>query len=226
MTTLSRIYLNPHKRGGRKLLGNPEAMHAAVESAFPPNRDRSKGRVLWRVDNHRTEYVLYVVAPEKPELTHISEQAGWDSMTGDHADYGRFLDSLMKGQRWRFETVINPIKNISPGPGVRGKRVPIVGADAQVDWLAERSGKLGFKICEFVSPEDPKFSLGLDATVMKQELLDFKKKPESNRRVRIKAVRVAGHLEVTDAGLLRRTLASGIGRGRAYGCGLMTLAKP
>ena len=35
-----------------------------------------------------------------------------------------------------------------------------------------------------------------------------------------------GVLEVTDPDALRRALTHGIGRGKAYGCGLMTLARP
>ena len=41
-------------------------------------------------------------------------------------------------------------------------------------------------------------------------------------------VTATGHhwlLEVTDADLLRRTLISGLGPAKAYGCGLMTLAR-
>jgi CRISPR system Cascade subunit CasE len=34
-----------------------------------------------------------------------------------------------------------------------------------------------------------------------------------------------GLLEVADADLLRRTLVSGLGPAKAYGCGLMTLAR-
>lgn len=34
-----------------------------------------------------------------------------------------------------------------------------------------------------------------------------------------------GRLEVTDPAALRRTLTLGLGKAKAYGCGLMTLAK-
>ena len=63
MSTLTRIYLNPRKRGGRKLLTNPEAMHAAVRSAFPPDIDASSARVLWRADSQGDEHILYIVGP-------------------------------------------------------------------------------------------------------------------------------------------------------------------
>ncbi|MGO4759027.1 type I-E CRISPR-associated protein Cas6/Cse3/CasE, partial [Streptomyces sp. 2MCAF27] len=51
-------------------------------------------------------------------------------------------------------------------------------------------------------------------------------KAESGRRheVTLTAVTFDGRLRVTDPDALRRTLTSGLGKAKAYGCGLMTLA--
>ena len=75
--TLTRIYLNPARRGGRKLILNPQAMHAAVRAAFPPDTDESRGRILWRLDHHEHAHTLYIVGPERPDVANIVEQAGW-----------------------------------------------------------------------------------------------------------------------------------------------------
>lgn len=123
MSTFTRIYLNPRKRGGRKLLTNPEAMHAAVRAAFPPDIDTGDSRVLWRADSQGDEHVLYIVGPETPDATHIVEQAGWDTRPPQSADYGRLQDSLMKGQRWAFELVANPVSSQAGAHGTRGKVV-------------------------------------------------------------------------------------------------------
>ncbi|TFI00786.1 type I-E CRISPR-associated protein Cas6/Cse3/CasE [Micrococcus flavus] len=49
MTVLARMSLNAATRGGRRLLGDRQAMHAAVMSAFSPGaHDAMAGRVLWR----------------------------------------------------------------------------------------------------------------------------------------------------------------------------------
>ncbi|MDY6050705.1 MAG: type I-E CRISPR-associated protein Cas6/Cse3/CasE [Corynebacterium sp.] len=234
MMTFSRIYLNPHLRQGRKLLTNPEAMHAAVSAAFPPNLDESSGRVLWRVDHHSynpslkqaPEHVLYIVAPAKPRLTHIAEQAGWesseDNVTETIADYTRFLDSLMADQIWRFELVANPTRSLSQGTGKRGKRVPCVTIGHQTEWLMKQAPKAGFT-----------FNLDTDdaiaPTVVAKDHLAFPHDDGDRRKwqkLRLTAVRYTGVLKVTDAEKLRYTLTHGLGRGRAYGCGLMTLAKP
>ena len=58
MTTFTKIRLNPHRREGRKLLSDPQRMHAAVRAAFPAELDESDARVLWRVDPGQYEHVL------------------------------------------------------------------------------------------------------------------------------------------------------------------------
>jgi CRISPR system Cascade subunit CasE len=48
----------------------------------------------------------------------------------------------------------------------------------------------------------------------------------AQKTITLDVVDLAGHLRIADSDLLRQTLVSGIGHGRAYGCGLMTLATP
>ena len=213
MSTFTRIYLNPRKRGGRKLLTNPEAMHAAVRAAFPPDIDTRDSRVLWRTDSQGDEHVLYIVGPETPDATHIVEQAGWDTRPPQSADYGRLQDSLMKGQQWAFELVANPVSSKAGARGTRGKVVAHVTAEQQIAWLTQRAEAAGFTVLD-------------DARVVGRERLSFSKGPEAkSRRISVSTARFSGTLEVTDVDALRSTLTQGIGRARAYGCGLLTLAR-
>lgn len=213
MTVFTRVLLNPRTKGGAKLLTNPQAMHAAVRAAFPPDLDESSGRVLWRVDNHGHEHALYIVGPEKPTTRHIVEQAGWETRPGESADYSRLLGSLMKGQRWRFELVANPTYS-EPTPGKRGKVKAHVSVTHQLEWLDKKAVSAGFAV-------DP----GEVAVTERTTEHFYRGSQRSGRPVRIAKARFAGTLEVTDAEALRRTLVDGIGRARAYGCGLLTLAK-
>ncbi|QPK78812.1 type I-E CRISPR-associated protein Cas6/Cse3/CasE [Corynebacterium lizhenjunii] len=215
MSTLTRLYINPHKRGAAKLLANPQAMHAAVRSAFPPDIDESSARVLWRVDNRQHEHILYIVGPEKPEVTHIVEQAGWDTRPGQSLDYSRFLAQIKKGQRWAFEVVANPVQAVSQPGQSRGKILPHVTVEQQLNWLVERGPTRGFCI-----PQSDGQNL---VRVAERKDLRFRKQSGS-RPVVIRTARFGGVLEVTDADVLRTTLTQGLGRARAYGCGLLTLA--
>lgn len=213
MSTFTRIYLNPRKRGGRKLLGNPEAMHAAVRAAFPPDINTSEARVLWRTDSVGDEHILYIVGPEKPDAMHIVEQAGWETRPPQSADYRRLQNSLALGQQWSFGLVANPVSARAGARGTRGKLVAHVTAEQQLAWLTDRATTGGFRL------------LG-DAAVTERQRLSFNKgKGPNTRRVTVTTARFSGTLEVTNVDALRNTLNQGIGRARAYGCGLLTLAR-
>lgn len=219
--TLTRLYVNPARRGGRKLILNPQAMHAAVRASFPPDIDENHGRLLWRLDQREHTHTLYIVGPERPDVANIVEQAGWETRPGQTADYDAFLSKINRGQRWHFEIVVNPVIAKSRGEGKRGRRVPLASADSQLGWLIERSARHGFTIVPNEETQQP------DARVVGRDELNFRHGKDDDRRSRVslRAVRIEGTLEVSDAELLRETLVQGIGRGRAYGCGLLTLAK-
>lgn len=230
MSKLTRISINPARRNGRKLLTNPQAMHAAVRASFPPGISEDEARVLWRVDPHDHESVLYVVGPEKPTGAVIVEQAGWESRPAQTADYGRFLDSLMKGQRWHFEIVANP--TYSEPNGKRGKVKAHVSARHQLDWLYKQAPKAGFALAPrdddpCTDEERSRWAVSDAPMVMERWTDTFGKGNESRgsrNQVRIAKARFSGTLEITDADSIRHALTHGIGRARAYGCGLLTLA--
>lgn len=226
MSTLSRVLINPQKRGARKLLSYPQSMHAAVRAAFPPDIDESSARVLWRVDTNGPTHTLYVHGPEVPDLTHIVEQAGWPTRRGETADLEPFLLSLRRGQDWRFRLVANPVKSVPRGEGKRGKLMPLVSPKTQIEWLLKRSNDHGFgvRINELTMPE---------VAVTRTENMAFSKTGSpggggiisGENAVTLRTARFDGVLTVTDVESLRRSLNHGIGRGKAYGCGLLSLAR-
>lgn len=225
MTWFSSILINPQKREGRKLLGNRQLMHRAVLQAFPPGSlDNAGQRVLWRLDHDGLRYTLYLVSPIEPDLTHIAEQAGWVSQIWNSISYDGFLDRIMTGQEWGFRLQANPVKRQSTPPGTRGKALPHVTPKQQVAWLTDRVDKLGFAI-----KESNEALGGLLVDVTHREDLRFNRKDPnrggSNAQITLRKAQFDGVLEVTDAALLKRTLVDGIGRGKAYGCGLMTLRR-
>ena len=226
MTVFTRVLINPRTRGGAKLLTNPQAMHATVRAAYPPDLDESKGRVLWRVDRQQNEHVLYIVGPEKPTTRHIIEQAGWETRPGESADYSRLLNSLTKGQMWRFELVANPTYS-EPVSGKRGKVKAHVSVGHQLDWLYEKAKKSGFGLAPKETHNDRWLVEDAPAVLERGTEAFYRGEDRGSRTraVRISRARFAGTLEVTDPEILRNTLVHGLGRARAYGCGLMTLAK-
>ncbi|ATG50694.1 type I-E CRISPR-associated protein Cas6/Cse3/CasE [Brachybacterium vulturis] len=225
MTTFTRILLNPQKRGGRKLLTNPQAMHAAVRSCFPSDLDDASSRILWRVDRNDHDHVLYIVGPVGIDPTVVVEQAGWPSRPGESADYRPLLDSLRVGHERAFRLTANPVRSLPADGAKRGRVVPHVTPEQQTRWLVEKAPRHGFEIrtcADENGDERP------DLLVDRRSDMSFDHRDphgESRGRVTLRTARFEGTLRVTDADLFRETLARGLGRGKAYGCGLVTLAR-
>ena len=239
---LTRFRFNTHRPGARKLLSSPQALHAAVLGGFPellpgePPGAPGGPRVLWRVDrNARAEVFLYVVSPDRPELTHLVEQAGWpraepDTWWKTH-DYSGFLSRLETGQTWGFRLTANPVHSIRRKDGEPTKPTAHVTPRHQAGWLLKKQQGCGFEV---VRRKDPDPALpeidGYELMVHDRDSAGFDKadpRPDrKGKRMRVPVVTATfdGRLTVTDPEALRRALTSGIGRAKAYGCGLMTLA--
>ncbi|MEU5324253.1 type I-E CRISPR-associated protein Cas6/Cse3/CasE [Streptomyces sp. NPDC021056] len=252
---LSRFRVNTARPGSRRLLSSPQALHAAVMASFPhllpgdaPVPDAP--RVLWRLDHQaRAEVLLYIVSPDRPDLTHLVEQAGWPAAAAADPQtpgwqtrpYGPFLDTLSAGDRWAFRLTANPVHTIRRNSSEPRKITAHLTPVHQMQWLLERQERCGFRILE---KTDDKRLLPSGTThqgkhehhgdryemsVRDAKALSFDKTRDSNstrrgRAVTLVTVTFDGRLEVTDPDVLRRTLTQGIGRAKAYGCGLITLA--
>lgn len=224
---LTQMPLNPQRRATRELVVSPQRMHAAVLAGFLPGAP-ARGRVLWRLDSDaKHELNLYVVSAEAPSFDALAEQAGWSSApVWRTADYGRFLERLASGQRWVFRLVANPIRNVrdvSPdnagGRLARGSRVPLIKEADQREWLLARAASCGFTIV-------PGASGGPNLSITRSSRQRFGRQSDGvARRVTLQTAQFDGVLEVAEASALRRALTEGIGAGKGYGCGLLTLAK-
>ncbi|GFH35599.1 type I-E CRISPR-associated protein Cas6/Cse3/CasE [Streptomyces pacificus] len=250
---ISRFRVNTARSGARRLLSSPQTLHAAVMSSFPgilPS-DRAAPdapRVLWRLDHRsRAEVLLYIVGPDRPDLTHLVEQAGWPAAAGpanpgwQTRPYAPFLDRLAAGDRWAFRLTANPVHTVRRKEGEPRKITAHLTPTHQMGWLLDerRQQRLGFRVCEKPAerrllPEGtthrkhPHPGDRYELTVGDTRSLSFTKSrgPENRQSgpVTVATATFEGRLEITDPDALRRALTQGIGRARAYGCGLLTLA--
>jgi len=216
---LSRFYLNKQRRDARRFLGSPQIMHAAVLASFPPaaTEQRSDGRVLWRLDNAATTPTLYIVSPARPDLTHFVEQVGWPiTPTWETRDYQPVLDDLTAGQRWAFRLTANTTRSTKlTAEAGRSQRYGHVTADQQQSWLIDRLGTLGVGLVK-TAAGDPELALR-DRGV--------RRFGRQGSTVTLTVGTFDGVLQIDDPDRLRAALVDGIGPAKAYGCGLMTLAR-
>jgi CRISPR system Cascade subunit CasE len=212
---LTRFEINPQRRAARHILASPQRLHAAVLAAFPSEQPAPDGgRVLWRLDQGRHDPLLYVVSPTEPDLTHLVESIGRPTYGWQTKDYRPFLDKLAEADRWAFRLRANPVHNAPDPAGGRGKRFGHVTAEQQTAWLLRQAQRHGFSVDDG--------SAGQPNLVLRdRRTLTF---PRRGHTVTIATAIFEGTLTVTDADTLRAALVNGIGPGKGYGCGLLTLA--
>ncbi|MFD7161750.1 type I-E CRISPR-associated protein Cas6/Cse3/CasE [Kribbella sp. NPDC059898] len=215
---LTRMALNDVRRGTKKLLASPQAMHAAVLAGFADPRPTTEGRVLWRLDTTAGRRpVMYVVSPHKPDFTHLVEQAGWPTTeTWQTRPYDALLERLEVGQRWQFRLTANPVHSVLDEGRKRGKPMAHVTVKQQEQWLIDRTERLGFRLVPSTASGSPE----PDLAVLDRSVRRFSRQHSS---VTIAMTTFQGHLEVAEPYRLREAMTHGIGRAKAYGCGLLTI---
>ena len=207
---LSQIALDDTKRDTMRALASPQLLHGAVEQSFSGERQRR----LWRVDWLEGKCFLLVLSEGRPDFSGLVRQYG--SPDADPAwktrDYGKLLERFMPDQPWRFRLKANPVRSVKEkdAPG-RGKVMAHVTPEQQKQWLLKRA-------------EDCGFSLASDAfNVVHAQWLKFDK--GGGHEVTLRTATFEGILTIADPERFREALLSGIGRAKAYGCGLMTVIR-
>lgn len=230
MAYLSSITLNPLRSGAQRLIRNPRALHAAVEASLPPERS---GRVLWRLEQRPHEVQLLVLTPDVPTFEHIIEQAGW--MDNEHgaprtADMAPLLAEVTLGREFSFRTRVNPTQRSARGVarGSRGVRHGHRTAAHQLEWFLTRTRgddlPWGFELADpGTTGSDTTSASPPSVSLVERAQVQF----DHGRNVppvTLSTATFEGRLRVTDAAVFREKLVQGIGSGKAYGCGLITLA--
>lgn len=210
---LTRMQLDPTKRGTMRALAEPKLFHGAIERSFAGERRRN----LWRIDSLNGAQYLMLVSEDKPDLTAAAAQFGCPeaAVPWETRDYTPLLNRIQPGSRWHFRLTANPTRH-APGraaTGQRGKVMPHVTAEHQQRWLQEKASQHGFSLTEG------------EFLAVQNQWYQFRKPQDGNRPVSLLSVTFEGLLTVTDADLFRRTLTEGIGRGKAYGMGMLTVVR-
>lgn len=214
---LTRMFVNSRLRSAAKLLGSPQCMHAAVMNAFGEgalNTD-GPGRVLWRLDTIGDRQALYIASPAWPDMRSLVEQAGWlNGESSTTRPYAPLLDSIDEGQLLRFRLTANPTHSVRKAGWEDTKPRGHTTVKQQEDWLLTRCDGWGFTI-----PDGPSDTAQLSITG--RRTLRFRR---GSKHVTLTQATYEGQLTVTNPTALRSTLVAGVGRGKAYGCGLLTIS--
>ncbi len=207
---LSRITLDPARRSTMKAMASPNLFHGAIEHAFSGPRIRN----LWRIDKLGEKTYLLVLSQEKPDFTNVADQFGEEGAKNDWESkpYEPLLSRIKTGDVWQFRLTANPTVSKASAKDKRGKVLGHITPAHQKNWLIKRAENHGFSLTEE------------SFNVTESRWMRFSKGTDGGKPITLLSVTYEGLLKVTDAELFQDTLTKGLGRGKAYGLGLLTVA--
>ena len=203
---ISQIVLDTRKRDTARALYNREILHGALENCFIGERQHP----LWRLDISGGRTSILMVSKDIPELTSFVSQFGDIMYPAQTKPYDVFLESIVKeNSLLRFRTTINPtIKK-------NGKRVPLNANRTEnqpycaSDWLNDRLSVNGAKLVKCI--------------LTRYDL--HKIHANEKKTVTLVSAEYDGYLRVKDVAGFRHILTDGLGHGKAYGCGLVSVMR-
>ncbi|MFI1868225.1 type I-E CRISPR-associated protein Cas6/Cse3/CasE [Streptomyces jumonjinensis] len=202
--------LTPDLRRGDVLndLNDAHLMHRRVMSLFPDrlsDTPRSDVGALYRTEPVRDAVQVLVQSHVQPEIGRLPE--GYAETGVLHLK--SYLDTLAGGMRVRYRIAANPSKQLavpSAGGGRVGQRVALHGEAAE-EWWRLRAAKAGLRLQSgLVTPRHPLVS-----------------RLRARAGLRFHLAQFDGEAEIHDVSALRRAMWEGIGRGKSYGCGLLSI---
>ncbi len=219
---LSRLQLNPYRREVQRDLADCYALHRRLLSAFPQAPDTGKARdcfgMLYRVESQHDQAAIILQSAMEPDWLRLP--GGYLRQSAEVKPVDALFAQIRSGMTLRFRLVANPTRRISAGNTQEaerwhGKRVAISGEAQQLAWLARKGEQCGFILLpvQAASVNDVRVLPQAESGGQRQ-----------GKRITLQTVRFDGRLRVTDADRLRQALQDGIGSGKAFGMGLLSIA--
>lgn len=235
---LSKLLLNPRSNQVRRDLADCQSLHRRILSAFPKvTGESAKARehfgVLHRLDPSRdsepSRLILLVQSNIEPDWTVLPED--YCSETGDESNpvcklVTQHYATVQSGMTLLFRLRANPTRRVSPrcesekNPRFYGRRVELYREEDQLTWFERKAEAHGFRLLAVkVNRDVPNLN-----TIPESKIKG--RRSDTEKPVTFGSVLFEGRLAVTDADRFRDALVQGIGSGKAYGFGLLSIARP
>ena len=207
MTHLTLIELNPRHTRARQDMRQPHDMHRTLMRMFSFKGDdsgvRTRDSVLWRLEPGDAPTLL-VQSGSRPGTNRLPD--GYTSREPRTKSIDSFFASLADGELIRYRATVNPAVLVR----AQGQnRLRVIPAAERPEWWQRRCPSLGIRNV------DPPVIIGERPRDVRRNGNTFK----------LIVARVDGFGVIEDAGHLRVALRSGTGRAKAWGCGLLTVAR-
>ncbi len=217
----------------RRDLANCYQMHKTVLTGFPQKNERKNKKesaraqfdILYRIEesSHSNRVFLLVQSNIEPNWSYLPK---WYTLKNNHDD-GFTVKNLkdlplqiIKKAVFRFKLRANPTRKKFDEEKEKGIRIPLVNEQDQIDWLLRKGTLHGFKILSMNQNIQ-------NASVREQITYQGRKKVgEKTHILTFYSVVFEGLLEVANKEKFVTALKKGIGSGKSFGFGLITLARP
>jgi len=242
---LSRLILNPRNRFVQRDIGDIFQMHRTILKAFPPTGHSSDFRkdngVLYRVDLERKTGLPLVLVQSSvlPDWSFLKESGNYLSDDFESKEnlatkpVSGFYEKLSEGQVLLFRLRANVTRKIDTKTGPDGKkrngrRVPLRQPAEMTDWLKRKGSQGGFELMGVaVDSSIPDLLVGQEIDRQSFSRKNNRESVSDESRVNpltLSSVIFEGKLRITHKGAFLKTLVEGIGSGKAYGFGLLSIA--
>lgn len=198
---------------------NPYRTHQQLWRLFPKDQDANRD-FLYRYDLDRGGPRFYVVSMRLPQ-----SRQGWLVESRSYAPI------LKSGQRLFFNLRANPIVTKRDEADKRHRHDVVMAYKKEhPDWHRHfTNGQLMEKVgLDWLETRAESNGFRFDRTAVRVEAYRkhrFNKNKAQGKPISVNTLDFQGLLEVVDPDNFKRALYNGIGRGKAFGCGLM-LVKP
>ncbi len=209
---LSQILLDLRHPSVRQALRDCNDMHRNLMQGFPGYQaggaasDGGYG-VLYRLEERHDGVRLLMASREKPERAALTAR-GFNLSSDSPKDISGLRQVFTEGTAWRFELLASPCRK-KGCEGKNSRRVFLRTEQERRDWLARKAEQGGFELLEALEYGDRVVIEGA----------------KGDMTIHHEAVRFIGVLRITDPERFWRTYCDGIGPGKAYGLGMLTVAR-
>jgi CRISPR system Cascade subunit CasE len=220
---LSRLVLNLRNREVRRDLGDCHALHRTLMSVWGQlgaglEARRSVG-LLYRIEAFGPGSLPTLLVQSSAQPLWAALETGYLAQPAVTKPMSALCDRLKVGSRLRFRLRANPTRCIREEREAGARRVELRRDDDRIAWLVRKGvDQHGFRILD----SNGQLAVRLGPV---EKVKGSRPTPAGTTTVvTIGATLYDGTMEVTDLDRFRHALAEGIGRGRAYGCGLLSIA--
>ncbi|MHA4816090.1 type I-E CRISPR-associated protein Cas6/Cse3/CasE [Streptomyces aculeolatus] len=210
--TMTRIRLNVAHPAVRRDLADYTSLHRTVMTLLPDGlgpHPRQRAGALFRLERSDRQPLLLLQSHIPPDLSALPQRYGH----ADTRDLTPMLNALTPGRPVRYRITANPSTRSRrpPGPGEqplpKHGRVLALGPTAAHAWWHRRATQAGLHLHATTSEPQP-----------------FRRPDDDQPGPFHRLLQFDGTAQITDPAALTDALLSGIGRGKSYGAGLLTLA--